>query len=231
MADLMPSPPLPSLAPHDIAWDGSFDGIDSDPLPYVPDVDFGDPTMAVTTAGTATAGGCNNDCLKACIVAASKPSISLPSLIPDGITLDKKRLAHAPPSSPVRADDASVANLFCGLQGVSQNKRLSLPRVKLGRTPARNKRGRTMRQASSVKAQGAIQEMLAALHIDDLVDRGAKLTDLHLPIVTPNCNVAGVGDHKDDTSDNEDYHPDTTGHVPPPLHACLNKRRSSPGLY
>jgi hypothetical protein len=37
--------------------------------------------------------------------------------------------------------------------------------------------------------------------------------DLHRPIVTPDCNVAGVGDHEDDTSDNEDYHPDTSGMV------------------
>ena len=34
MANLTPSPSLPSLAPHDIARDGSFNRIDSDPLPY-----------------------------------------------------------------------------------------------------------------------------------------------------------------------------------------------------
>jgi hypothetical protein len=172
MADLTPSPPSPTLAPHDVAQDGSFDKINSDPLPYVPDVDFGNLTMAVMTAGAATAGGCNDNSLKACIVAASKPSISLPSLVPHGVTLNKIRLAHAPPSSPVRANDAPVMNLFCGSRGVSQNKRLSLPRTKLGHTPARKKRGGTMRRASSVKARGAIQEMLAALHVDILVDHG-----------------------------------------------------------
>jgi hypothetical protein len=41
MADSMPLPPLPSLAPHNVAWDSSFGRIDSNPLPYVPNVDFG----------------------------------------------------------------------------------------------------------------------------------------------------------------------------------------------
>jgi hypothetical protein len=192
MAVLAPLPPLPSLAPHDVARDGSFNGINPNPLPYVPNVNFGNQMTAVMTAGAATAGGCNNDCLKACIVAASKPLISLPSLIPHGITLDKIRLAHAPPLSPVRADDALVANLFCGLQGVSQNKKLSLPRTKLGHTPARKKRGGTTHRVSSVKARGEIQEMLAALHVDNSVNCGAKLSNLHWPIVTPDCNVASV---------------------------------------
>jgi hypothetical protein len=169
-----------------------FDGINPDPLPYVPGVNFGNPTTAVTTAGAATAGGCNNDRLKACIVAASKPLISLPSLIPQGVTLDKIRLTHAPPLSPVHADDAPVANLFCNLQGVSQNKKLSLPRAKLVHTLARKKRGGTTHCVSSVKARGAIQEMLAILHVEDLVNHGAKLSNLHWPIVTPDCNVAGV---------------------------------------
>jgi hypothetical protein len=152
----MPLPPSPSLDPHNVARDGSFDGIDSNPLPYVPDVDFSNLTMAVTTADAATASGCNNDRLKSCIVAASKPLISLPSLVPHGITLDKIRLAHAPLLSPMRANDAPLANLFCGSQVMSQIKRLSLPRAKLGHTPARKKRGRTTHRASSVKAQGAI---------------------------------------------------------------------------
>jgi hypothetical protein len=72
-------------------------------------------------------------------------------------------------------------------------------------------------RASSVKAWGAIQEMLTTLHVDNLVDRGTELSNLHRPIVTPDCNVAGVGDHEDDTSDDKDYHPDTSGHLPPPF--------------
>jgi hypothetical protein len=127
----------------------------------------------------------------------------------------KLNIAHAPPSSPVRANDALVANLFGGSQGASQNKRLSLPREKSGHTPARKKHGRTTHCASSVKAGGAIRELLAALHVDDSFDRGAGSLDLHRPIVTPDCNVAGVGDLDDDTSNDENYHP-TSGHVPPP---------------
>ncbi len=110
----------------------------------------------------------------------------------------------------MHADDAPVANLLCGLRGVSPNKRLSLPREKSGYIPARKKHGRALRHASSVKAQGAIQEVLAALHVDE------ESSALHRPIVTtPDWDVAGVGDHKDDSSNNEDYHP-TSGHLPPP---------------
>jgi hypothetical protein len=169
------------------------------------------------TAGTAIAGRCNGDHLKACIIDASKPLPCLPSLIPHGITLDKIRLAHAHTLSPMRADDAPVANLFCGLRGVSQNKRLSLPREKSGHTPARKKHGGTTRCTSSVKAQGAFQEMLAALHVDD------KSSALHRPIVSPNCNVAGAGDRKDDSSNDEDYHPMSV-HIPPPP-SCLPKQK------
>jgi hypothetical protein len=206
---------------RDISRDPPFDGDDNHPLPIVMDASIGNRMTAATMAGAATAGGCDDDCLKACIVEASEPSPSSPSLVPHGVTLDEIRLAHAPSSSPVRADDAPVANLFCGSGGVSQNKRLSLPRETLVHTPARKKHGGTTRRASSVKAQGAIQEMLAALHVDN------ESSDLHRPIVTPDCDVAGIGDHEDDSSDDEDYHP-TSGHVPPPLHAYLNKRRSSP---
>ncbi len=169
-----------------------FDGDDNHPLPIVLAASIGYRMTAATMAGAATAGGCNDDHFKACIVDASEPLPSLPSLVPHGITLDKIRLAHAPSSSPVRADDAPVANLFCGSRGVSQNKRLSLPRETSGHTPARKKHGGTTRCASSVKAQEAIKEMLATLHID------VELSDLHRPIVTPDCNVAGIGDHEDD---------------------------------
>jgi hypothetical protein len=238
MSDSTPSPPLTSRVPHDISRDHPFDGDDNYPLPIVPDASIGDQTMAATTAGAATAGGCDDDRLKACIVAASEsvwgnrdvsrdppfngddnhplpivldasigdrttaammagavtpggcdddrlkaciinasePSPSSPSLVPHGVTLHEIRLAHAPSSSPVHADDAPVANLFCGSRGVSQNKRLSLPRETSGHTPARKKHGGTTRRASSVKAQGAIQEMLATLHVDD------ESSDLHRPI-------------------------------------------------
>ncbi len=202
---------------RDVSRDPPFDGDDNHPLPIILDASIGDRMTAAMMAGAAKAGGCNNDCLKACVINASEPSPSSPSLIPHGVTYDEIRLAHAPSLSPVRADNAPVANLFCGSQGVSQNKRLSLPRETSGHTPARKKHGRTTRRASLVKAQGAIQEMLAALQVDD------ESSDLHRPIVTPNCNVARVGDHEDDSSDNEDYHP-MSGHVPPPS-SCLPKQK------
>jgi hypothetical protein len=242
MADSTPLPSLLSLVPHDVSQDPPFDGNNNHPLPIIPDAFIGDRTMAATmavmtaattaatTAGAAAAGGCNDNCLKACIVAASMPSPSLLSLVPHGITLDEIRLAHAPPLSPVRANNAPVVNLFCGLQGVSQNKRLSLPREMSGHTPARKKHGGTIRHASSVKARGAIKELLATLHVDDSLDRGAISSDLHRPIVTPHCDVAGVGDNKDDTLVDDDYHP-MSGLALPPHHAYLNKRRSSPRYY
>jgi hypothetical protein len=94
----------------------------------------------------------------------------------------------------------------------------------LGHTLARKKHGRTMRRASYVKARGAIEELLlAALHINDLFDCGAKSSNLHRPIITPNCNDVDDRDNEGNTSDDEDYHP--TSIVPPPLRACLNKER------
>jgi hypothetical protein len=135
MSDSTPSPPSTSLVPHHVSRDHPFDGDDNHPLPIVPDASTGDRTTAAMTAGAVTAGGCDDERLKACIVDASKPLPCSPSLVPHGVTLDEIRLAHAPSSSPLRADDAPVANLFCGSRGVSQNKRLSLPREKSGHTP------------------------------------------------------------------------------------------------
>ena len=72
--------------------------------------------------------------------------------------------------------------------------------------------------------------MLAALHVDDLVNRGAKSSDLHRHIVTLDCNIAGVGDHEDDTSDDKDYHPDTSGHVPPPPSRLPKQKKIKPRI-
>ncbi len=58
MADLTPSPPSLSLVPHDVSQAPPFDGNDNHPLPIIPDASIG--------------GGCNDDRLKACIVAASE---------------------------------------------------------------------------------------------------------------------------------------------------------------
>ncbi len=88
MSDSTPSPPSMSLVPHHVSRDPPFDGDDNHPLPIIPDASIGDWTTAATKAGAATAGGCNNDRLKACIVDASEPSPCLPSPVPHGITLD-----------------------------------------------------------------------------------------------------------------------------------------------
>ncbi len=84
-----------------------------------------------------------------------------PNLVPHEVTKGAINIGHAPQSSPVHADNAPVANLFCDSQGVSQNKRLSLLREKLGHTPARKKQGGRTSRTSSVKARGAIWELLA----------------------------------------------------------------------
>ncbi len=74
MSDSTPLPPSTSLVPHHVLWDPPFDGDDNHPLPIIPDTSIGNWTMVATTAGTATASGCDDDCLKACIIDASKPS-------------------------------------------------------------------------------------------------------------------------------------------------------------
>ena len=73
----------------------------------------------------------------------------------------------------MRTNEAPVANLFGVSQGVTQNKRSSIPREKKGHTPARKKHGDVSRHASSVRVRVAIQEVLSAkmstLQVDDLL--------------------------------------------------------------
>jgi hypothetical protein len=80
MSDSTPSPPSTSLVPHYVSRDPPFDGDDNHPLPIVPDASIGDRTMAATMAGAATAGGCDDDRLKVCIVAASTSVWGVPDM-------------------------------------------------------------------------------------------------------------------------------------------------------
>jgi hypothetical protein len=116
---------------------------------------------------------------------------------------------------------------FGELQGVSQNKRLSLPREKLGHTPARKKHGGTASRASSVKVRRAIQELLPALHDDNSFDRCAKSLDLHRPMVTPHGkdgDNADGGHNKGNLSDDNNYHP-TSIFSPPPSRLSAQKKK------
>jgi hypothetical protein len=141
------------------------------------------------------------------------PSPRLLDCVPHDVTKGEINIAHAPPSSLVRAIEALVANLFGNFHGFTQNKRVSAPRDTTGLTPARKKHGNTMQRASSLKARSAIQEVLSAelssLHINDLFHVCAELSDLHWTmIVTPDGN-----DNNDgllDESDNDDSHPKST---------------------
>jgi superfamily II DNA helicase RecQ len=82
MSNSTPSPPSTSLIPHHVSRDPPFDGDNNHPPPIVPNASIGDQTTAATTAGTATAGGCNDDRLKACIVAASTSIWGVPDMFP-----------------------------------------------------------------------------------------------------------------------------------------------------
>jgi hypothetical protein len=77
-----PSPSLLSLVPHDISRDPPFDGDDNHPLPIVPDVLISNQTTAAMTAFTVATVACNNNCLKACIIAASKSVWGIGDMFP-----------------------------------------------------------------------------------------------------------------------------------------------------
>ncbi len=150
------------------------------------------------------------------------PPPCLPNLVHHKITKGEINIAHASPSSPMRANDAPVLNLFCDLPEVTQNKRPLIPRDKSIHTPVRKKHSGTTCHASSVKAQGVIQELLAtelySLHVDDLFDGVAKSSDVHWTIVTTDCNDA---DDRINKFNDNNYHPSSI--APPLCHACLCK--------
>ena len=67
-----PNPPsrLPNIIPHEVTQDSPFNRSNINPLSGLPDSSFND-WVADDTVAAVTILGCNNDCLKACIVAAS----------------------------------------------------------------------------------------------------------------------------------------------------------------
>ena len=85
-----------------------------------------------------------------------------PDLAPHAVTQDKKLLAHMSHPSPVDGNANLVANLFGLSQEASLNKGVSASRESTSFTLARKKHGGTVRRASLLKAQGAIQEQLKA---------------------------------------------------------------------
>ncbi len=164
-------------------------------------------------------------------MADPNPPPRLPDIFPHKVTKEEMNIVHTLQSSPARAAEAPVANLFGDLHGFPPlNKRLSTPRETTGLTPARKKHGRTTRRASSVKARGAIQELLAAelssLHVEDSFDGCAELSDLQQTIVTPD------GDNALHESNNDDYHPKSIVSIVPPQrqHNKVHTKTSEPKL-
>ena len=143
----------------------------------------------------------------------------LPDFPPHEVTHAEVNIAQATHPSPKCADEASVANLFGGSLGVTQNKRPSIQREKLGHTPARKKHGDATRCASSVRARAAIQDALSSkmrtLHDDDSISRRIDMSD-HCPMmfVTPDNNDDD-DQRVDDLADDEDYDPAPVANPPP----------------
>jgi hypothetical protein len=73
----------------------------------------------------------------------------LPDCPPHEVTHAEVNIAQAAPPSPMRTNEAPVANLFGVSQGVTQNKRSSIPSEKKGHTPARKKHGDATRRVLS----------------------------------------------------------------------------------
>ncbi len=164
-------------------------------------------------------------------MAYPNPPPRLPDIIPHEVTKGEINIAHAPQSSPTCTADALVANLFGDLRGFTPlNKHLSSPKETTGLTHARKKHGGTTRRASSVKARGVIQMLLAAelssLRIEDSFDGCTELSNLHRKIRTPD---GGDTLHE---SDDEDYHPESVLSFDPPQrqHNNVHKKTSKPKL-
>ncbi len=141
-----------------------------------------------------------------------------PDCTPHEVTHAEINIAQAAPSSPMRAYEAPVANLFGGSHGIALNKRPSIEREKSSHTPVRKKLGNPTRRASSVRARVAIQEALSAdmrsLHVDDSFNACVELSDQRRTmIVTPN----GDDDNYDSVDDSDDdvYDPAPVANTPP----------------
>jgi hypothetical protein len=112
----------------------------------------------------------------------------------------------------MRTNKTPVANLLGVSQGVTQNKRLSIPREKTCHTHVRKKHGDATQCASSVRARIAIQEALSVkmstLQVDDSLSGRIKSSDQcqTMIIITPDSDD-NDDQHIDDSADNEDYDP------------------------
>jgi hypothetical protein len=140
------------------------------------------------------------------------PPPCLPNIVPHEVTQDKIKLAHAPPSSPVHANDAPIANLFGESHGLSQNMCISAPRETIKLTPAKKKHGTPICLASYLKARSVIQEQLAKwlllslLHVLNSVAEGNNC--LHdQPVISLDGGVMTNLDVDAVLSDNDDYNP------------------------
>jgi hypothetical protein len=170
-------------------------------------------------------------------MANPNPPHRSPNIVPHEVTQDKIKLGHAPPLSPVHADDAPIANLFEELHGLSHNKCISDPRETTGLTPARKKHGAPICHASYLRVGSAIQEQLAKqlsslLHVSNSVAEGNNC-------LSDNFVVSSGGDaatnlYVDALSPNDnDYNPTPEYLIPPPQRwneKKFNTKSSEPKL-
>ena len=142
-----------------------------------------------------------------------------PDCLPNEVTHAEVNITQAAPPSPMRTNEAPVANLFGVSQGVTQNKRSSIPREKTGPTPARKKHGDATRRASSVRARVAIQEALSTkistLQVDDSLSGCIESSDhCQMIIITPDRDDNN-DQRVDDSADDKDYDPAPIANPPP----------------
>ena len=163
-------------------------------------------------------------------MADQTPPPDSPNIVPPGVTNAEINIANEPPSSPMRTDNAHVANLFGASHAFAQNKRMSILREASGHTPARKKRGNTAHRVSALRARIAIQETLAAdmstLHVSEsFVDREASSDLIRAPVATPDGD--DDGDERVDESDDDDndYDPDSLPSVKPKKKTATKKAR------
>ena len=152
-------------------------------------------------------------------MAEPPPPPRSPDCPPHEVTHAEVNIAQAAPPSPMRPNEAPVANLFGVSQGVTQNKRSSIPREKSGHTPARKKHGDTTQHASSVRMRVAIQEALSAkmstLQVDDSLSGCIESSDhCQTMIITPDRDYDD-NQRVNDSANDKDYDPAPIANPPP----------------